>query len=137
MIKLLDEIVNKSSYDILDKSQTNVFAQSLECPVDWKKSEVKIDPFGFDTMKTRSEFFKADESIESINDKISSTGLSAFYSGFFNADINVQISNRISKSVMEKNSKGTLFIQCFITNKNVRYFKKLVLDSKKLESFSH
>jgi len=53
------------------------------------------------------------------------------------AGINAQISSRISKSLSESNSKGLLFIQCFLTSKNMRHFKKLVLDPEKLKSVSN
>ncbi|BBI18277.1 hypothetical protein [Neochlamydia sp. S13] len=118
------------------------FYQGVESPIDMARSQMEVQPRGFDSLHYSSQYIDMREELSEIHDRIthSSSATSASAGGgwlLFGGSASIAASNaaseRLAQIKKEDIAEGVLVINALATTRHVRCFTDLQYDKRKLK----
>nr|WP_166154734.1 hypothetical protein [Neochlamydia sp. AcF84]NGY94516.1 hypothetical protein [Neochlamydia sp. AcF84] len=137
---LSDKLVKSTSGEI---PVFENFYQGVESPIDMARSQMEVQPRGFDSLHYSSQYIDMREELSEIHDRIthSSSATSASAGGgwlLFGGSASLAASNatseRLAQIKKENIAEGVLVINALATTRHVRCFTDLQYDKRKLQA---
>jgi len=125
------------NFDKMAEDGVAMVSKTLESPIDWTKSQLKMDlPIAADSIKIDSQYFAYDSNTQTSATHMSN--VNSFVEGSF-SDIgrsakmsaSVAVSQQMSAQFQRHNVRSTLVITCNATHRNAILVEPLVIDVDK------